>query len=88
MTTTNRILTREQVHNVLWELAAKHSGQDAAQLLPTSRLIQDLGTDSLTVTELTMELEERLGVTLPEELLDNPNLTLGDIEEAVCLKCQ
>jgi acyl carrier protein len=80
-------LTREQVHEVLWRLAATHTGKEVKELTPTSRLTQDLGADSLDVAELTMALEEELGITLPNEGFDNPNLSLGEIEEAVCKQC-
>ena len=33
------------------------------------------------------QLEEELGITLPNEGFDNPNLSLGEIEEAVCKQC-
>ena len=78
--------TRDQVHAVLWDLAAQHFDKEVAALKPEHRLIQDLGADSLEVVELSMELEEKLGITLPEELMDDPNLSLGQIEEAICRK--
>ena len=88
MTTSSKpVLTRELVHKVLWTLAAKHTDKDPSTFSPKSRLVQDLGADSLEVVELTMELEEQLGITLPEEIGDNPHLTLGEIEEAICSNC-
>ncbi len=85
MTTSSKpALTREQVHEVLWSLAAKHTDKEPGTIKSGSRLVQDLGADSLTVVELNMELEEKLGITLPDEVADNPNLTLGEIEQAIC----
>lgn len=83
MTTTQTALTRDELHTLLWDITAEHADQDAPRLTPQTRLSQNLGADSLTVTELTLALEDRLGVTIPDELLDNPNLTLGQIEEAL-----
>ena len=86
MTTTNTSFTRDELHRTLWEVAAEHGGVDEDRLTPQTRLTEDLGADSLTITELTLALEERLGVTIPEELLDNPGLTLGEIEEGLWTK--
>jgi len=88
MTTSSKpALTREQIHEVVWSLAAKHTDRDRSTIESNSRLVQDLGADSLEVVELTMELEEKLGITLPDEVADNPNLTLGEIEQAICNQC-
>lgn len=83
MTTTKPSLTRDELHGLLWDLAAEFTGQDRNLLTPQVRLNHDLGADSLTITELTLALEERLGVTIPDEALDQPDLTLGQIEEAL-----
>lgn len=83
MTTTKQAVTRAELHTILWDLAAEYAGQDRARLTPQARLNHDLGADSLTITELTLALEERLGVTIPDEALDQPDLTLGQIEEAL-----
>lgn len=43
-----------------------------------TRLVEDLGADSLDVVELIMAFEDEFGVNLPDE--DVPNLkTVGDI---------
>jgi acyl carrier protein len=80
-------LTREQVHETLWQLAAEHLDKKLDQLKPDSRLVQDLGADSLEIVELSMELESRLGITIPDDKLDGPNLTLGDVEKSICDSC-
>jgi acyl carrier protein len=76
-------LTPEKIHEAIWTLAAKHSDQKISEIRPESRLVQDLGADSLTVVEFSMELEEELGLTFPETILDKPNLTMADVENAV-----
>ena len=76
-------LTRERIHEVIWSLAAKHSHKEVSEIRPESRLIQDLGADSLTVVEFSMELEEELGLTFPDNVLDKPNLTMADVEKAI-----
>jgi acyl carrier protein len=76
-------LTRERIHEVVWSLAAKHSDKEVSEIRPESRLIQDLGADSLTVVEFSMELEEELGLTFPDNVLDKPDLTMADVEKAI-----
>jgi acyl carrier protein len=80
-------LTRDEIHARLWKLTAKQFDKDPANLRPEQRITQDLGADSLDVAELGMALEEELGVVLPDDLLGNPNLTLGDVEQALWEKC-
>jgi acyl carrier protein len=75
-------LTSEKIHETIWSLAAKHSDMDVTKIQPESRLVQDMGADSLTVVELSMELEEELGLTFPETILDKNDLTMADVEKA------
>jgi acyl carrier protein len=86
-TSSKRALTREQVHEVLWNLAAQQTDKEVGNIRPGHKLIQDLGADSLDMAELTMELEERLGIELPKEVTEKSDLTMGEIEEAICKHC-
>jgi len=81
-------LTPEKIHETIWSLAAKHSDKEFSELRPESRLVQDLGADSLTVVEFSMELEEELGLTFPETILEKPDLTMADVEKAVLAAVQ
>lgn len=76
-------LTPERIHETIWSLAAKYSDKDMSTIRPDSRLVQDLGADSLTVVEFSMELEEELGLTFPETILEKKDLTMADVEKAV-----
>ncbi len=80
-------LTRERIHDVLWNLAAGRVGKDPKELTPETRLIHDLGADSLDIAELSLHLEQELGVELPSRVLDNPDLTLGECEQALAAAC-
>jgi acyl carrier protein len=82
-TPSKPVLSRERIHEIVWELTAKHTGKDRGQIQPTDRLIHDLGLDSLGVVELSMELEEQLGITLPEAVLENQEATLAQVEKAL-----
>ncbi len=77
-----------------WELewrvvaiAAEQCGLDTAMISPTSRLIEDLGIDSLELVELIMALEEAFGVTIPdeaaEEVFTRSPMTLRDMAALV-----
>lgn len=46
-------------------------------------LDNDLALDSLDVVELTMYVEERLGITLDEDVEINTNSTVGDLVESI-----
>ncbi len=76
-------LTPDHVHRALWEIVAKQMDVKPESLKPGMRLHQELGADSLEIVELGMTIDDQLGVTLPDELLGNPDLTLADVEKAI-----
>lgn len=51
---------------------------DDDEVTMEATLIDDLGADSLTVTELVMEFEEAFNMEIPDEELSNLK-TVGDI---------
>lgn len=53
---------------------------DENQVREDTRLIEDLGADSLDAVELNMALEDKLGVEIPDDLLLKIK-TVGDIVE-------
>ncbi len=48
------------------------------QIKPESRLVEDLGADSLDIVELIMAFEDEFGVSLPDEEIAKLK-TVGDI---------
>lgn len=56
-----------EVEQQVCEIAAKQLNVPRSQVVPRSRLIEDLRCDSLELLELLMELEDGLDVTLPDE---------------------
>ncbi|WP_408071852.1 acyl carrier protein [Butyrivibrio sp. JL13D10] len=48
-------------------LVAEILAVDEDKITPEAKLIDDLGADSLSVVELHMEIEERLGIKIPDE---------------------
>ncbi len=58
----------EEVKNALSE----HLGVDKSEIKENSKLVDDLGADSLDLVELTMDLEEKFDMKIPDE--DVPKL--------------
>jgi acyl carrier protein len=60
------------------DLIAKKLGVDVSKVVENANLINDLGADSLDQVELVMELEEKLGIEIPEEKAQKI-ATVGDL---------
>jgi|TARA_B110000444_G_C18724066_1_gene539930 acyl carrier protein len=43
-----------------------HFGRDK-EILPETNMLNDLGADDLDVVDIFMQIEEALGITIPEE---------------------
>ncbi len=53
-------------------------GLSASEIKPESRIIEDLGADSLDVVELLSRLEDEYGVTIPDDDVENLK-TVADV---------
>jgi len=60
------------------DLVAEKLGKSKEEIKLTSRLVEDLGADSLDVVELIMAFEDEFGVSLPDEEIAKMK-TIGDI---------
>lgn len=59
-------------------IVVEQLGANPDEVKMESKFVDDLGADSLDVVELIMELEEKLGVTIPDE--DAEKITsVGDV---------
>ena len=59
-------------------IVVEQLGVSADELKMESKFVDDLNADSLDVVELIMELEEKLGVSIPDE--DAEKITsVGDV---------
>ncbi len=67
---------KDEIFEVLKERLVER-GIDGDKVKPEANLVRDLGLDSLDTVEVTMGLEERFNVEIPEEDLENVN-TVGD----------
>ncbi len=68
----------EEIKGLIAEILAV----DEEKITKESNLIDDLGADSLSVVELHMEIEERLGVKIPDEEVVNLK-TVQDVLNAI-----
>ncbi|MGE5328270.1 MAG: AMP-binding protein [Deltaproteobacteria bacterium] len=64
--------------NIVYELISEFSFSEDI-LNQKTRLIEDLGFDSLSVTEFSLQLEDRTGINISSFL--KPNITIGEIVE-------
>ena len=60
------------------ELIADKLCKKKEQITPASRLVEDLGADSLDVVELIMAFEDEFGISLPDEDIASMK-TVGDV---------
>ena len=59
-------------------ILAEQLGINKSKVTLESRIIEDLGADSLDVVELLMTLEDETGKTIPDEQVTNIK-TVGDL---------
>jgi acyl carrier protein len=80
-TIMNDILS-EKVINEVREVLVQQLDVPQDQITPEARIMGDLGADSLDIVEITMTLEERFDLTIPDEKLDDLE-TVGDLCRAL-----
>lgn len=51
---------------------------DISKITPDSEIVKDLGADSLDMVEMLMNLQDELGITIPEEKIADLK-TVGDV---------
>lgn len=49
------------------ELVALQLSVDVNKINPSSKIVEDLGADSLDTVEMLMTLEEEFGISIPDE---------------------
>ena len=62
----NNILSQQDTKAVL-DILVEQLGVEREHLTPEARIQEDLGADSLTVVEISMALEERFNISIPDE---------------------
>lgn len=64
------------------ELVAEQLSVSAKDINENSKIVEDLGADSLDVVEMLMTLEEEYGITIPDEKIGSIK-TIGQIVELI-----
>ena len=63
---------------VVYQIIKEILTDDESKLVPTARLIDDLGADSLTAVQIVMEVEKKLDITIDDSEVDNI-VTIQDV---------
>lgn len=64
------------------EMLANQLNIEADKIKEDSKIIEDLGADSLDMIEMLMALEEEFGITVPDDKADSLK-TVGDIAKYI-----
>ena len=78
-------MERAEVMQVLRTKAVELLEVDADAVQEDKSFVDDLGVDSLSLVEFTMELEDTLGISLPEEELTDVT-TIGAFLDVILPK--
>jgi acyl carrier protein len=68
----------ENIVEKVTEIIVEQLGVTADQVTPESKMIEDLGADSLDAVELVMAVEEEFGIEVPDEEAEKL-ISVGDI---------
>ena len=77
----NNLLSESDTKAVM-DILVEQLGVQEAQLTPDARLKEDLGADSLTIAEITLALEERFSLVIPDDESEGIS-TVVDLFEAL-----
>jgi len=80
-----RAMERAEVMQVLRDKAVEMLEVEAEQVQEDKSFVDDLQVDSLSLVELTMDLEDSLGIELPEEELADVK-TIGAFVDVILAK--
>lgn len=73
-------LLSEADRKIVIEILTRELDVKPSQLAPEARLDDDLGADSLSKVEITLALEERFNLSIPDERAERVH-TVGDVYE-------
>lgn len=73
------------IENKVKEIIAHELGVDASTITLDSRIKEDLGSDSLTMVEIVISIEDAFKFEIPDEEAENI-VTVGDAVEAIKAK--
>jgi acyl carrier protein len=76
-----KTLLTENEADAVYEIMSESLGVDRAQLTPDAQIV-DFSPDSLTIVEISMALEDRFKVSIPDESWEQIK-TVGELFEFV-----
>lgn len=79
----NELLNRDQGVEIVRTIVAECLAREVSEVLPQSRLIGELGADSLDFVDLIFTLEKRFGVKLRENDLNPMSRVSGQPSEII-----
>ncbi len=62
-------MTKEEAYNLVYRIITDRLGVDDS-ISPETRFVDDLGCDSLDLVEIGLDLEQELGIELPDDQLE------------------
>lgn len=71
-----------RIEQLIIDIISQHLGVRRDEVTLSTRLVEDLGADSLDVVELIMELEEEFRITIPDDRAEKLR-TVGNCVEYV-----
>jgi len=74
--------SRDQVLADVKRIVGEQVGTAPEKIRETHELINDLGCDSLDVTEIAIETEDHFGISVPDEVAQHSR-TVGDMVDGV-----
>ena len=73
------------IENKVKAILAHELGVDESMITPESKIKEDLGSDSLTMVEIVIAIEDKFNLEIPDEEAENI-VTVGDAIEAIKAK--
>ena len=63
-------MNREEIQSKIIAIAAEQAGVPVEQVTPATHFVNDLNFDSLDVVEFAMEVEDELGLSIPDDQVE------------------
>ncbi|MGH3870772.1 MAG: acyl carrier protein [Pseudonocardiaceae bacterium] len=75
-------MTNEEILSDLAEIVNEVAGVETGEVTPDKSFVDDLDIDSLSMVEIAVQVEDRFGVKVPDDVLGNLK-TVGDAVDYV-----
>ena len=75
-------MNREEIQSKIIAIAAEQAGVTPEQVTPATHFVNDLNFDSLDVVEFAMEVEDELGLSIPDDQVEKLH-TVDDVTNYV-----